>query len=114
MVSLGDSSGAFVRAYLCDLNHKRPLTAVPQVYGGGVSFVVHPYLWSSNSFDGNSSASAGDTSVSGLSAIFSNCHFIGCSVSSRSISGMNVAYHQHAFLHLSYNTLKVSQARDRR
>jgi hypothetical protein len=82
------------------------LTALPQVYGGGVSFVVHPHVWNSNSFNGELSASAGDTIVSGLSAVFTNCRFVSCRVSSRTISGMNVAYHQlYAFVLLSHSTL---------
>jgi lysozyme family protein len=51
------------------------LIAAPQVYGGGVSVVVHPYLWSASSFYGSSTASAGSTIVSGLSALFSDCFF---------------------------------------
>jgi hypothetical protein len=66
------------------------LTAAPQVYGGGVSFVVHPHVWSSNSFNAQSSASAGDTIVSELSSVFKNCRFVGCSASSSTTRGMRV------------------------
>ena len=57
-----------------------------QVYGGGVSFVVHPYVWSSGLFNGGSSASARSTIVSGLSVIFVDCNFSGGTVSTRTIS----------------------------
>jgi hypothetical protein len=70
------------------------LTAVAQVYGGGVSFVVHPHLWSVNSFDGSSSAFARDTIVSGLSAVFSKCNFTSCSATSLNASGTYVAFYQ--------------------
>ena len=59
-----------------------------------MSFVVHPHLWSSNSFDGKSSAFAGDTVVTGLSAVFTRCQFVDCSASSRTIRGTYVAYYQ--------------------
>ena len=62
------------------------LTAVLQVYGGGVSFVVHPYVWSSSSFNGGSTASAGSTTITGLSVIFVDCNFSGATVSTRTIS----------------------------
>jgi hypothetical protein len=60
------------------------LIAAPQVYGGGVSFVIHPYLWSESSFFGLSTASAGSTIVSGLSALFSDCVFANSSARTRS------------------------------
>jgi hypothetical protein len=62
------------------------LTAALQVYGGGVSFVVHPYVWSSSSYRDGSSASAGSTIVTGLSIIFIDCNFSGGTVSTRTIS----------------------------
>jgi hypothetical protein len=62
------------------------LTAVLQVYGGGVSVVVHPYVWSSSSYRGGSSASAGSTIVTGLYVIFVDCNFFGAAVSTRTIS----------------------------
>ena len=62
------------------------LTAVLQVYGGGVSFVVHPYVWSSSTYRGESTASAGSTAVTGLSVIFVDCNFSGGTVSTRTIS----------------------------
>jgi hypothetical protein len=62
------------------------------VYGGGVSFVVHPYVWSSSSFRGGSSASAGSTIVTGLLAVFLDCNFSGGTVSTRTIKdGFRVA-----------------------
>jgi hypothetical protein len=62
------------------------LTAVLQVYGGGVSVVVHPYVWSSSSYRGGSSASAGSTIVTGLYVIFVDCYFFGATVATRTIS----------------------------
>jgi hypothetical protein len=62
------------------------LTAAAQVYGGSVAFIVHPYVWSSNSFDGVSSSSAGSTIVAGFAAVFLDCNFSGSVVSTRSIS----------------------------
>jgi hypothetical protein len=59
---------------------------VLQVYGGGVSFVVHPYVWSSSSYLTGSSASAGSTTVTGLSVIFVDCNFSGATVSTGTIS----------------------------
>ncbi len=59
-----------------------PLTSGPQVYGGGVTFVVQPYLWSSSSSYGDASTSAGDTIASGLLAVFIDCNFSGSRSSS--------------------------------
>ena len=59
------------------VQHTARLTCAPQVYGGGVAFVVQPHVWSSNIRSGTSSASAEDTVVSGLSAVFFNCSFFG-------------------------------------
>jgi hypothetical protein len=90
------------------------LTAVPQVYGGGVSFVVHPHLWSLNSFNGASSASAGDTIVSELSAVFSNCNFTSCSAASITNRSAYGAYYQLCALLLLSCTVTLSQTLDRR
>jgi hypothetical protein len=73
------------------------LNAVLQVYGGGVSFVVHPYVWSSNSFNGGSSASAGRTIVTGLSAVFLDCNFSGSIVSTRTISAPSRVFFKFLF-----------------
>jgi hypothetical protein len=82
------------------------LTAAHQVYGGGVSFVVHPHLWSSNSFNAQSSASAGDTIVSELSAVFINCRFVGCHAASRTTRGTGVALHRlFPLVHLNFNSI---------
>jgi hypothetical protein len=69
------------------------LTASPQVYGGGVSFVVYPFVWSSNIFGGASSTSAGDTVASGLSAVFVDCNFSGSLASTRTIGGLVTKHH---------------------
>lgn len=61
------------------------LTFAPQVYGGGVAFVVQPYVWSSNSFVSSSITKARDTVVSGLSAVFLNCSFSGSKALTRTI-----------------------------
>ena len=82
----GGSNGAFVSLCFGIVQYTLRLTAVLQVYGGGVSFVVHPYVWSSSSFNGGSSASAGRTIVTGLSAVFLDCNFSGGTVSTRTIS----------------------------
>jgi hypothetical protein len=73
------------------------LTAALQVYGGGVSVVVHPYVWSSSSYRGGSSASSGSTIVTGLYVIFVDCNLFGATVSTRTISAttrvfMNVLF----------------------
>ena len=62
------------------------LIDVLQVYGGGVSFVVHAYVWSSSSYRGGSSASSGSTIVTGLYVIFVDCNLFGATVSTRTIS----------------------------
>ena len=74
------------------------LTAVLQVYGGGVSFVVHPYVWSSSTYRGGSSASAGSTIVTGLSIIFIDCNFSGGTVSTRTISAPTHVFFNVLFL----------------
>jgi hypothetical protein len=88
----GGSNGAFVSMCFCIVQYTLRLTAVLQVYGGGVSFVVHPYVWSSSSFRGGSSASAGSTIVTGLSAIFVDCNFSGGTVSTRTISAPTIVF----------------------
>ena len=60
------------------------LTAASQVYGGGVSFVIHPYAWSASSFYGLSTASAGSTIVSDLSALVNDCVFANSRAQTRS------------------------------
>ncbi len=82
----GGSNGAFVSMRIGVVQHALRLTAVLQVYGGGVSFVVHPYVWSSSTYRGGSSASAGSTTVTGLSVIFVGCNFSGATVSTSTIS----------------------------
>jgi hypothetical protein len=79
---------------------------VLQVYGGGVAFVVHPYVWSSSSSRGGSSASAGSTIVKGLSAIFHDCNFSGASVSTLTISGPTYAFFNVLFA-LSLRLLNI-------
>jgi hypothetical protein len=79
------------------------LTAVLQVYGGGVSFVVHPYVWSSNFFRGKSSTSAGSTNVTGLSAVIRDCNFSGDKGSAytfRPISVSKSLFTSNFFLHI--------------
>ena len=49
-----------------------------------MSVVVHPYLWSASSFYGLSTASAGNTIVSGLSALFNDCVFLNSRAQTRS------------------------------
>jgi hypothetical protein len=63
-------------------------TAALQVYGGAVAFVIHPYVWSFSSFNGGSATSAGNTIVSGLSAVFTDCNFSGSKASTRTIGGI--------------------------
>jgi hypothetical protein len=85
MLLSGDSYGAFVRADPCkQLQRALRLIAAPQVYGGGVSFVIHPYLWSVSSFYGLSTASAGSTIVSGLSVLFTDFVFVNSRAETRS------------------------------
>jgi hypothetical protein len=62
------------------------------VYGGGVSFVVSPHVWSSSAFRGESSTSAGSAIVAGLSAVFFDCNFSGSAVSTHSISGPAILF----------------------
>ncbi len=113
----GGSNGAFVSMRIGVVQHALRLTAVLQVYGGGVSFVVHPYVWSSSSFNGGSSASAGSTAVSGLSVIFVDCNFSGATVSTRTISAPTRVFINVLFalpLCLSYtrvHSIALSQAR---
>ena len=83
----GGSNGAFVSMRIGIVQYALRLIDVLQVYGGGVSFVIHPYVWSSSSFNGGSLASAGSTTVTGLSVIFVDCNFSGATVSTRTISG---------------------------
>ena len=83
----GGSNGAFVSMRIGVVQYALRLTAVLQVYGGGVSFVVSPRVWSSSAFRGGSSTSAGSTTVTGLSAVFLDCNFSGSGVSTHSISG---------------------------
>jgi hypothetical protein len=64
-------------------------TAALQVYGGAVAFIIHPYVWSFSSFNGGSATSAGNTIVSGLSAVFTDCIFSGNKASTRTIGGIN-------------------------
>jgi hypothetical protein len=80
------------------------------VYGGGVAFAVYPHLWSSNTFFGGSSASAGDTNVSGLSAVFTNCHFTSCRAESFTASG---TMSRIALFHLSIHIVTAFQTLDR-
>ena len=88
-----------------------------QVYGGGVSVVVHPYVWSSSSYEGGSTASAGSTIVTGLSVIFVDCNFFGATVSTRTISAPTRVFINVFFalsLRLFYtrvHSIALSQAR---
>jgi hypothetical protein len=62
------------------------------VSGGGVAFIVHPFIWSMSSFWGSSLSLAGATIVSRLSAIFIESYFSGCAASSRTISVLNLTF----------------------
>ncbi len=66
-------------------------TLVIQVYGGGMSLVIGAYIWTSSSFYGFSTSSAGATIVSGLSALLSNCRIDGSSASTSTSSRANCA-----------------------
>ncbi len=68
-----------------------------------MSFVVHPYVWSSNSFNGESSTSAGSNTVTRLSAVFLDCDFSGNSVSTHSISGPTLVCFVFPVLTLAFN-----------
>ena len=113
----GGSNGAFVSLCFRIVQSTQRLTAVLQVYGGGVSFVVHPYVWSSSSYSGGSSASAGSTIVTGLSVIFVDCNFFGGAVSTRTISAptrvfINVLFALSLFLfYTRVHSIAPSQAR---
>ena len=88
-----------------------------QVYGGGVAFVVHPYVWSSSLSRGGSSASAGSTIVKVLSAVFLDCNFSGATVSTLTISGPTYVFFNVLFamslrlLNIHVHTHSRSQAR---
>jgi len=80
----------------------RLLTMVAQVYGGSMSFVVGANLWSNGPrFD--SSCSAGDTVVSGLSMVFDNNRISGSQAVTMTIGGVlqapNPTFHKHAHTH---------------
>ena len=113
----GGSNGAFVSMRIGVVQYALRLTDVLQVYGGGVSFVVHPYVWSSSLFNGGSSASARSTIVSGLSVIFVDCNFSGATVSTRTISAPTRVFINVLFavpLRLFYtrvHSIALSQAR---
>ena len=113
----GGSNGAFVSMRIGVVQYALRLTAVLQVYGGGVSFVVHPYVWSSSSYLTGSSASAGSTAVTGLSVIFVDCNFFGATVSTRTISAPTRVFSNVFFalsLRLFYtrvHSIALSQAR---
>jgi hypothetical protein len=64
-----------------------------------VSFVVHPYIWSSSPVLGSSSISTDVTSIARLSAIFTNCTFSGDRALSRTMSGFFYAFHMYCCLH---------------
>ena len=71
------------------------LTFAPQVYGGGVAFVVQPYVWSylsSNPYIRPSITEAGDTVVSGISAVFFNCSFSGSTALTRTIGALDSVF----------------------
>jgi hypothetical protein len=93
------------------------LTAVLQVYGGGVSFVVHPYVWSSSTYRGGSTASAGSTTVTGFSVIFMDCNFSNGTVSTRTISAPTSVVFKVLFalfsrlFHTRVHSIALSQAR---
>ncbi len=63
------------------------VTESVQVAGGSISFVIGANLWSLNSFDSYSFASAGATIVSGLLAIFRNCSVFDSRASTSTGSG---------------------------
>ena len=67
------------------------VTSFPQVYGGGVSVVVQPYIWSLSSGYADVSTSAGDTIASGILIIFIDCNFSGSISSTRTKSGLILA-----------------------
>ena len=99
------------------MQHSLRLTAVSQVYGGGVSFVVHPYVWSSNSIYGGSSAYAGSTIVTGISAVLVDCNFSGGAASTRTISAPTHAFFYFLFalsmrlFNIHIHSIARSQAR---
>ena len=113
----GGSNGAFVSMRIGVVQYALRLTAVLQVYGGGVSFVVHPYVWSSSSYEGRSTASAGSTTVTGLSVIFVDCNFSGATVSTRTISAptrvvINILFALSLRLfYTGFHSIALSQAR---
>jgi hypothetical protein len=57
-----------------------------QVYGGSMSFVVGAYLWS-NSFQYDSSCTAGETVVSGFSMVLNNNRISGSQAVTSTIGG---------------------------
>jgi hypothetical protein len=63
-----------------------------QVYGGGISFVIHPQVSSSSFFKGQSDTAVGSVNVSELSAVFRNCNFDRIAVSTRTINGEITLY----------------------
>ena len=113
----GGSNGAFVSMRIGVVQYALRLIDVLQVYGGGVSFVVHAYVWSSSSYRVASSASAGSTTVTWLSVIFVDCNFSGATVSTRTISAptrvfINILFALSLFLFCTrVHSIALSQAR---
>lgn len=68
----------------------RALTVRVQAYGGGVSIYFGSYVWSTSSFNGESTCSAGATNVLGLSAVFENCSFSSSSALTSAVQGKRV------------------------
>ncbi len=77
------------------VQHTARLTFGQQVYGGGVAFIVQPYVWSSvlSLYDAAYKTEAGDTVVSGLSAVFINCSFSGSTALTRTIGAWDPFCH---------------------
>ncbi len=81
-----------------------------------MSFAIHPFLWSSNSFDGSSSVFAGETIASGVSAVFTDCFFSGSTAKTLTTSASHVndrilSPYFHAFFDVDLLTISRTQAR---
>ena len=82
-----------------------------------MSFVVHPYVWSSNSIYGGSSAYAGSTIVAGISAVLVDCNFSGGAASTRTISALTRVFFHVLFalslrlFYTGFHSIALSQAR---
>lgn len=96
------------------MHYTMQLTSALQVYGGSISFTVNPFVRSSSSYFGQSSSTAGDTIVSGLSAIFVDCNISDSKASTRTNSGSNFSILAAIFVTLRHFSQISSQIIDRR